>query len=387
MEQENIQLLFSLLRSAIAGIRLTEEERNRISPELLDELLKISSKHEVAHLLVLGLKKNDLITTSDVMFKQYILKTVYKYERMQKEYENLKEALEKAEIPFLPLKGSVIRKYYPESWMRTSCDIDVLVHAEKLDIAISYLMKKLQYVEKDRSTHDISLVSPTGIVVELHFDLVEEERANKAIDVLRLVWDNVVLCENCKYMYEMKDSFFYFYHVAHMAKHFENGGCGIRPFIDLWILENLKNRNQNACDELLLQGDLLRFAEVSRHLSDVWFGNGKPNEITLQMQDFILKGGAYGASDNRVAIQQKKRGGRIGYFISRMIIPYERLKRYYPVLEKHRWMMPFYQIKRWFMLLDPNIAKMAKNEININRKLEKTRADEMNIFLDNIGLK
>jgi hypothetical protein len=172
-----------------------------------------------------------------------------------------------------------------------------------------------------------------------------------------------------------------------MAKHFENGGCGIRPFIDLWILENLKNRNQNAGDELLLQCDLLRFAEVSRHLSDVWFGNGKPNEITLQMQDFILKGGAYGASDNRVAIQQKKRGGRIGYFISRMIIPYERLKRYYPVLEKHRWMMPFYQIKRWFMLLDPKIAKMAKNEININRKLGKTRADEMNIFLDNIGLK
>ena len=42
-------------------------------------------------------------------------------------------ALEKAQIPFVPLKGSVIRKYYPEAWMRTSSDIDVLVHKEDVE--------------------------------------------------------------------------------------------------------------------------------------------------------------------------------------------------------------------------------------------------------------
>ena len=39
--------------------------------------------------------------------------------------------IKKVQIPFLPLKGSVIRQYYPEPWMRTSCDIDILVDFEK----------------------------------------------------------------------------------------------------------------------------------------------------------------------------------------------------------------------------------------------------------------
>ena len=56
--------------------------------------------------------------------------------------KELKEALEKAEIPFLPLKGSVIRKYYPEPWMRTSCDIDLLIHKEEADNVVNLFTEK-----------------------------------------------------------------------------------------------------------------------------------------------------------------------------------------------------------------------------------------------------
>lgn len=98
-------------------------------------------------------------------------------------------------------------------------------------------------------------------------------------------------------------------------------------------------------------------------------------------------GGVYGSTDNRVALQQKKKGGRIGYVLSRIFIPYAKLKRYYPVLEKHRWLMPLMQIRRWFMLLNPDVAKMAKREMAINGNLAKTKTDEMNSFLDDIGLK
>ena len=97
-------------------------------------------------------------------------------------------------------------------------------------------------------------------------------------------------------------------------------------------------------------------------------------------------GGVYGSTDNRVALQQNKKGGRIGYVLSRIFIPYAKLKRYYPVLEKHRWLMPLMQIRRWFMLLNPDVAKMAKREMAINGNLAKTKTDEMNSFLDDIGL-
>lgn len=386
MDQRTIQILFALLRSAIRGTKLTESELESYSSDMLQDLLKMSAKHDVIHLLALGLKQNELISKENSEIKKYILKAVYRYERLRYEYDNLCDALEEAQIPFLPLKGSVLRQYYPEPWMRTSCDIDVLVHQNDLETAIAYLSTNHNYVEKERATHDVSLFTQTGVHVELHFDLVEEGRAKSAIDVLKHVWENVSVHKGYNYWYDMTDEYFYFYHIAHMAKHFETGGCGIRPFIDLWILDHMNDVDKVTRDALLSQGSLLKFTIVARELSEVWFGDKEADELTLQMQEFILHGGVFGSTDNRVAIQQKKQGGRFGYVLSRVFVPYAKLKRYYPVLAKHPWLMPIMQIRRWFMLLNPDVARMAKKEMAVNKKTERTEANEMNGFLENIGL-
>ena len=386
MDQRTNSILFALLRSAIRGTQLSEEDLKQYSPELMGELLRISSKHDVAHLLAWGLKQNGLITKENADVENFTFKAVFRHERIKYEYDNLCAALEKAGIAFLPLKGSVLRDYYPEPWMRTSCDIDVLVHKEDLESAISYLSDTLNFVEKERATHDVSLFSPTGVHIELHFDLVEEGRANNAIDVLSAVWDNAFLSEGSKYRYEMDDAFFYFYHIAHMAKHFENGGCGIRPFIDLWILDRMENADKSKRDELLERGSLDTFAKVARKLSEVWLDGSEADDLSWQMQSFLLHGGVYGSADNRVMLGQSKKGGRAGYLLSRIFIPYDKLKRYYPILEKHRWLMPFMQVRRWFMIFKPDVARMARNEMQANVTSDKEKSAKTERFLTEIGL-
>ncbi len=386
MAQRTIQILFTLLRSAISGERLTDKERSDYRQEMLPELLKISSKHDLSHLLAWALKQNDLLPEESAPAEKCILKAVYRYEKLRYEYDCICDALEKAEIPFLPLKGSVIRKYYPEPWMRTSCDIDILVHREDLDRAISYLSTNLSYVFNEGGTHDVSLYSPSGIHVELHFDLVEEGQAKAAIDVLHSVWDNASLCENSVYRYEMSDAYFYFYHIAHMAKHFEVGGCGVRPFIDLWILNGVKDFDAKGSEALLTQAGLLKFAIAAQTLSEVWFDGRTPNDVSDQMQNYLLHGGVYGSADNRVALHQAEKGGRFGYFMSRVFIPYDKLRRYYPVLEKHRWLMPVMQVRRWFMLFRPDVAKRTKSELATNKSIDQSKADEMNALLKDLGL-
>ena len=386
MDQRTIPMLFALLRSAVRGTTLTDEQKSSFSVDLLRELMKISAKHDIVHLISFSLKQNNLIPQGNDDVEKFLFQAVYRYEKLNYEYKKLCTALEEAKIPFIPLKGSVIRQYYPQEWMRTSCDIDILVHRENLDMAVACLSKNLQYTEKGRGTHDISLFSSTGVHVELHFDLVEEGRANSAINILRSVWENVSLRKKSEYWYEMSDAFFYFYHIAHMAKHFESGGCGIRPFIDLWILDNIKNANVSNRNKLLAQGGLLKFAEASRTLSRVWLDGEKQTEFSLQMQRFLLHGGVYGSADNRVALQQKKNGGQVGYLLSRIFISYEKLKRYYPILEKHCWLTPVMQIRRWFMLLNPAVARMAKKELSVNANLKESKAEKMNKFLSDIGL-
>ncbi len=385
MDPRTASVLFSLLRSAIRGTPIPKEQV--FSSQQLQEVLTLAEKHDMAHLAWLGFRQNNLIPDRQTEPEKSILMAVFRHERTQFEYEALCQALEQAKIPFLPLKGSVLKAYYPEAWMRTSCDIDILVHQEDLERAILFLSEHLHYKKTERATHDVSLFSPSKVHIELHFDLVEEGRAKGAIAILRDVWSHSILRKNSNYQYEMSDAYFYFYHIAHMAKHFENGGCGIRPFLDLWILDRMEQENPTARDALLSKGGLLTFAQACRSLSHVWFDGVKPNSLSLQMQDFLLSGGSFGSTGNRVVLQQTNKGGKFGYLLSRVFIPFEKLKRYYPILEKHPSLMPIMQVRRWFMLLDPNVAKMAKSEIYANTKIEKTKADQMNRFLDQIGLK
>lgn len=386
MEEKTIKLLFALVRSALTGDKIPQDVHAQYTSEQLPDLIKTAQKQDIAHLVVFGLKQNGLLTDAEKRLEQYIHKAVFRHEGLVFEYGQICDTLEQAQIPFLPLKGSILRDYYPQAWMRTSCDIDILVRREHLEDAVAYLTQNLQYEEKERATHDVSLFSPSGVHLELHFDLVEEDRANNATAVLNTVWDDVSLCDGRQYHYQMSDAFFYFYHIAHMAKHFELGGCGIKPFIDLWILERRPTADNEKREQLLENSGLTQFARACRKLSKAWLEGEEMDELSLQMQSFILHGGVYGSADNRVVLQQKKHGGKIGYIFSRMFVPYERLKRYYPVLEKHRWLTPIMQVRRWFMLLNPRIRKMAKKELKANSNLGKAQAEEMHVFLDSIGL-
>ncbi len=383
---ENItKLLFALLRSVVNGDKLSEQEKSLYTDEMLPKLIEISKKHDVAHLTAQGLVSNSLLKNNNGANNE-ILKAVYRYEQINYEYENLCKALETAEIPFMPLKGSILRSYYPEPWMRTSCDIDVLVHPKDTEKAVEYLVDNLGYVESGKCSHDVSLFTQSEMHIELHYDLLEGGIANKSSEVLEKVWDTATLRNGYSYFYEMPDEMFYFYHIAHMAKHFENGGCGIRPFIDLWILDNIPNSEKCKRDLLLEQGELLKFSSAMRELGKVWFGNAEHSALTKQTESYILGGGVYGTAENRIAVQQQQRGGKLKYALSKIFIPYDNIKFHYPILQKHRWLTPVMEVRRWFKLVFCGHAKRSVRELKQNNNISNTEAENIRVFLNNIGL-
>lgn len=381
--------LFTLLRYAITNGNLSNDYLSACSTDELKNLLKISKKHDIAHLLAFTVERNGLIDKSNDCYtwlSRELLTAVYRYEKINYEYNRICDALECAEISFLPLKGSVMRQYYPESWMRTSCDIDILIHKNDLEYAKEYLMYNCGYTCGTQSSHDISFFSKNLTHIELHYDLVEDGRANASYSILHDVWSASSVLENKVYQHYMTDEMFYFYHIAHMAKHFENGGCGIRPFIDLWILDGIQEADQEKRDKLLLQGNLLKFANAVRKLSRIWFENEKYDFTSQQMEDYILTGGVYGNNENRITVQQQKKGGRIKYALSKIFIPYDVIKFHYPILQKHIWLTPFMEVRRWFKLIFCGHAKRTINELKYNQTISADKADATKNFLENIGL-
>ncbi len=389
MEQRVLKILFPLLRAAVFGEALTDAEKAAFSEEMLPDLMHLAKRHDLSQLAAAGICQNALLDKNHEYYgklQKIQLAAAFRCEKLQYELQQLCTALEKAEIPFIPLKGSVLRAYYPALWMRTSCDIDVLVRGEDLTRATDALVQDLQYTAKGKGTHDVSLYTPDGVHIELHFDLAEEGYADKALPILQNVWEDASPAENCTYRREMTDAFFYFYHITHMVQHTITGGCGIRPFLDLFILDRMNGADHAGREALLARGGLARFADVSRHLSRVWFAGESPDGVTAQMEAFVLHGGVYGTADNRVAISQKKRGGPVGYFFSRVFAPYDKLKRYYPILEKYPILTPVMQVRRWRKLANPRIAGMAKAEIAANSSVDSAKAKAMKRFLSDIGL-
>ena len=130
-------ILFALLRHQICGESVCEEVRQAITPEILPRVYRLAAAHDLAHLAGQSLSQLKLLGDDEISqkFKQAAMQAVYRYVQLNFEYEQACAVLEKAKIPFMPLKGSVLRDSYPEAWMRTSSDMDILVKPEKLEDA------------------------------------------------------------------------------------------------------------------------------------------------------------------------------------------------------------------------------------------------------------
>ena len=381
------KIFFALIRFEINGTDIDDDIKNSITPEVLPALFHLSKKHDLAHLIGDALDKNSLLPDG-LGIKEYFLQerdvAMFRYTQAQYELEQISEILEKAQIPFIPLKGSVAQLFYPEAWMRTSCDIDVLVDRENLVRAQQCLQSHLEYhLENAESSHDVSLYAPSGVHLELHYSLEEGEYTQGSSDILSGVWGNIT--DSSSYQKSMTNAMFYFYHIAHMAKHFEVGGCGIRPFLDVYLLKRSGRYDFDACYELLKKGGLLTFSKAVEETAAVWFGDALETTLVQDVQNYILYAGMYADVQNRAAVRYAKRGG-IKYFWSRVFLSYEQLKMQYPNLEKRKLLLPFYQVKRWCRLLLGKDAKNVARELKANIRLQSDKKEYITKLLKDLGL-
>lgn len=382
------EILFSLLRFELFGEELNEETKNLITPEIFSGLYKLSKAHDLVHLIGDALDKNGFLSENtnarNAFLKQRSM-AVYRYEQIQYELEEICAAFEDAKIEHIPLKGSVLRRYYPEPWMRTSSDIDILVRNEDLDRATKIVCDVMHYEIQERNAYNFSMFAENGVHLELHYNLTEDTVSPESVSIFENIWDMTLPVDGFQYRKELTIAAFYFYHISHMAKHFVHGGCGIRPFLDLKILHDNALYNE-SCSQLLKKGNLFAFAKAARTLAFIWFENEKYTSVTCDMEDYVLQGGVYGTFKNKLAVEQTKKGGRLHYALSRIFLPYEVLKKHYPSLEKHKWLFPFFQVRRWFKLLFKGGIKRSAHELSVNASITNDQQARTRALLENLGL-
>ena len=375
--------MMELIASEVCSMTIDKSQYTLTDEELV-KLYKLAKAHDLAHLVGDALIKNNLIEDGEIKakFQKQMMLAVYRYEKINYELGRLRKVLNEAKIPFIPLKGSVIRQYYPEPWMRTSCDIDVLVHEEAVDQAAQSIVEKLGYAYEKKQYHDISLMSDGGVHLELHHT-IKENKAN--IDaLLSECWDYAAPSDDYECCFT--NEFFYFHQIAHASYHFLHGGCGVRPILDLYLLQRKMPFDSTVLDEMLERSGIKKFFEAAQALSEVWFGSGEHTDVTRRMEDYLLRGGVYGSTQNSMAVGQQKEKGRLGYIINRIWLPYELLCITYPRLKGRKYLQFFYEMKRWFRIFNSEARKHKRRDLDAIKKLSAKHKSDVNCMLNELGL-
>lgn len=389
MERQIIDVMFSLLRYELgSGEPLNDGERELVGANI-DALYKLSKSHDMEHLVADALSRQGLLVGDGEAAKKLQkaqMVALLRYERINYDYREICRTLEDAGVEFLPLKGALIRDFYAQPWMRTSCDIDILVREESLDSAIAELTEKLSFKwDGTREYHDVSLFSPGGVHLELHFSILEN--TEQLDGALARVWDHTVALDGLEYERRMSNEFFIFHHIAHMAYHFAAGGCGIKPFLDLAVMKGRFAFDGQKLKALLEECGLISFYESVRSLTDAWFFGAEHSALTEKMQEYILQGGVYGTFENRVAVDQSQKGGKLRYMLGRIFVPMDVLSARYPSVERHKWLMPAYQVRRWFGIIFCGRLKRSVRELRTSGSISKDKESAIKALLDEIGLK
>ncbi|MBO4983393.1 MAG: nucleotidyltransferase family protein [Clostridia bacterium] len=349
-------------------------------------LFNISKKHDVAHLVAVALDDIGICLDDDIgkLFEKEREQALLRYEMINADIEEISDLFEKEGIDYIPLKGAVLRSYYPKPWMRTSCDIDILVKEEDLDKAINALVEKLSYkTDYERQYHDVSLFSPFGMHLELHFNIKED--IEKYDELLTQVWTFSRKAEPFFHKHLQSNEFFMLHLLAHMAYHFISGGCGVRSVLDFWILSKKLSINEKELISFLKRTELESFYYAIKELSEYWLeGKSNPCHTVLEAEKYILLGGAYGNDKNNATSKQIKKGGKLKYFLSRVFMPYDSLAILYPIIKRHKILTPFCQLARWLSVVFK--GKKIKKEIKRITSVSQAQVEKTKTLLRDLGL-
>lgn len=127
MQQKQCDFL-KVIKSAITG------EKYELSDGFdLDGLVGIAKKHRIVPLFYYGIINSNIPSNLPVIQSLFLetCKYISSSERQLHELENLFSAFDEAKIDYMPLKGTLLKKMYPKSEMRTMGDADVLIKAEQ----------------------------------------------------------------------------------------------------------------------------------------------------------------------------------------------------------------------------------------------------------------
>ena len=330
-----------------------------------DKLYKLSSSLNVSTMVGYVLNKKKI---KDTYFEKTLYKSIIKYERLLKTKKEI-DTLFKHKINYLYIKGITLAKYYKEPFLRYSNDIDVVVK-DNIDLA-SNLLKKAGYRLIVNNVQELCFIKK-GILIDLHRTFSVEN------DNLERIFNQVDYTDH-----EFDINYKYLYLLVHAMKHIKFGQFEFRFFVDLFYLRQLIDRD--LVNTLLKESNLILFDDKVNYYLDALLNKKEYDDLCKKIEEFIFQYGEDSGSKNRVLINSVNKS-KFSYLLSRIFIPYNKMCYEYPILDRHKFLLPIYYIVRMFKPLKSKRVKYTYQEVTNSLKKSKIDVNVMKEFIDSMGI-
>ena len=307
--------------------------------------------------------------------------------------DELAENLQQERIPAIFLKGAVLRDLYPSPDLRSMADIDILIHEE--DTAkVAELMKRAGYkIYAQGSRNEDVYCREPKITVEVHRQLFWKRKTWN--EYFRTVWDRSTKISDSLCIRSMGVQDFYIHLLGHLIHHMENGGLGIKAFLDLKLFREKYQNQLSVVDmkELLEKFQFTRFEENLRKLLKNWDNGNEQDAFTEEWTKFIVECGAYGNAENFIItntalndnISKGSRKQKTRYIIRRLFPTYQEMCNMYPGAGRGIYTYPCFWVRRFLkngLMRYPAIRRELKEV----QKLDDKKIDKLNKLYTKTGM-
>lgn len=288
----------------------------------------------------------------------------------------------KAGLSWIPLKGIIVTRYYPQPGMRSMSDQDLLIGYVESDAHGGWTARgetgkqrkhwrdKAQDVAGrimfDHGYHTIpdGSFAKTPLHFELHRTLISAAEMSYGAHETEInhyanPWRLVQQVKNSQNEFVLMSDEEYIFHLEHMLKHYRNSGFGLRFLADqyLYCVKFAEVVNSPRTHDKLAALGLTDFERDVRELSialmdqpDSW--DRLVSADGLSLFEDVLAGGTYGSFEHRFSQALKRQGERkslFRYWRGRLFPSKAWVEEYFPQWSRNaltRTMLVFYRMFR-----------------------------------------
>ena len=341
--------MLRLCKSLLLGIKMPSEMLDKID---LDALFPVCEGHCLTAMVCYALEYNGI--KADEKWTEAKAKAIRKNMLLDAERAQITAFLEKEHIWYTPLKGSILKDYYPNVGMRQMSDNDILFDPSYRSTVKTYMKDRGYYLKSGINDHCDEWVKEPVYNFEMHLNLFNH--SNDETGYFTNVKEKLIRIADKSYEYRFSDEDFYIYMTAHAYKHYGIGGTGLRTLIDYYIY--LKNK-ESSMDWVYISDELKKLemdefeAQIHQTARKVFSSKSHLTDDERKMVRFMLGSGAYGNLENMICNTSRKLNAhnKMQYIFKRIFPNKAWLKRYAPTVAKYPVLYPGYMMYRLYRLL------------------------------------